>query len=186
MTGPEPNGATGGPVGESWLADVDPKNLVCPVEDAEVYHTEHDEARIEATADEVIEVSHEDLETLARPLFHDEINSGRPGILAVDFDGTLTNGQTAYWAGEREQPDTEVIERVIELYHEGWVVVVWTARPWSEASTVAARLTEWGVKYHGIRCEKGAADHYVDDKATNAHDFRCRRGDFDGSEGSRQ
>lgn len=89
-----------------------------------------------------------------------------PGdLLAVDFDGTLTEGRAKYWAGEMESPREEMCEWVREQYYSGAKVVVWTARPWSQASTVAARLTEWEVPYHGIRCEKGGADGYVDDKA---------------------
>lgn len=85
--------------------------------------------------------------------------------LAVDFDNTLTQEGVRYWDGERAEPDEGVCEAVRRHYHSGGTVIVWTARPWSEASTIAARLTEWGVPYHGIRCEKGSADVYVDDKA---------------------
>jgi len=91
--------------------------------------------------------------------------------LAVDFDGTLTQGDTRYWAGEVEDPDEAVIDYVRDHYHDGGTVIVWTARPWSEASTIAARLTEWGVPYHGIRCEKGSADTYLDDKALHPTDI---------------
>lgn len=90
--------------------------------------------------------------------------------LLVDFDNTLTTGDCAYWAGERPEPDETAIERVREHYHAGGTVIVWTARPWSEANQIAAHLTEWGVEYHGIRCEKGSGDVYVDDKARNAAD----------------
>lgn len=86
-------------------------------------------------------------------------------LVAVDFDGTLTQGTAKYWAGEVEEPREEVLEWVREQYYNGAHVVIWTARPWSQASTIAARLTEWGVPYHGVRCEKGGADGYLDDKA---------------------
>lgn len=85
--------------------------------------------------------------------------------LCVDFDGTLTTGDVRYWEGEDPDPDPDVIERVREHYHAGGTVIVWTARPWIEASQIAAHLTQWGVPYHGIRCEKGSADIYLDDKA---------------------
>lgn len=94
---------------------------------------------------------------------------GRPGVLNVDFDNTLTEDDVAYWDGEVPEPDGAVCEAVRRYYYDGWCVVVWTARPWSEAGTIAARLTEWGVPYHGVRCEKGSADLYVDDKAVNPH-----------------
>jgi len=83
----------------------------------------------------------------------------------IDFDNTLTEDDVAYWDGEREEPDQDIVDAVREHYHEGHTVIVWTARPWSEASTIAARLTEWEVPYHGIRCEKGSGDVYIDDRA---------------------
>lgn len=90
---------------------------------------------------------------------------------AIDFDGTLTNGSVAWWNGEREEPDEAVCEVVRQCYYEGNTVIVWTARPWSQANVIAARLTEWEVPHHGILCEKGSADCYVDDKAVPIDEF---------------
>jgi hydroxymethylpyrimidine pyrophosphatase-like HAD family hydrolase len=86
-------------------------------------------------------------------------------LIAVDFDNTLTTDNVAYWADEDPEPNEEVIAAVRELYHNGAHIVIWTARPWSEANVIEAHLTEWGVKHHGIMCEKGSADAYIDDKA---------------------
>lgn len=91
--------------------------------------------------------------------------------LGVDFDNTLTTGDCRYWDGEVPEPDEAVCEAVREHYRSGGTVVVWTARPWGAARLVAARLTEWEVPYHGIRCEKGSADLYVDDKAVTPEEF---------------
>lgn len=88
-------------------------------------------------------------------------------LVAVDFDGTLTQGEAKFWEGDIEEPREEVVEWTRQQYYDGKHVVVWTARPWSQASTIAARLTEWEVPYHGIRAEKGGADLYVDDKAVS-------------------
>lgn len=85
----------------------------------------------------------------------------------VDFDNTLTEDDVAYWEGEVPDPDEAICAWVRQRYYEGNTIIVWTARPWSEASTIAARLTEWEVPYHGIRCEKGSASMYVDDKAVH-------------------
>ena len=64
-----------------------------------------------------------------------------------------------------EYPDEEMIEWVNHQYHNGNVIIVWTARPWSQAGVVAGYLTMWGVEFNGIRCDKGGADMYVDDKS---------------------
>lgn len=90
-----------------------------------------------------------------------------PGdLVMVDFDGTLTQGEAPWWEDEIEEPREEIIEWVRQQYFAGAHVVIWTARPWSETHKIAARLTEWEVPYHGIRCNKGGAEGYVDDKAS--------------------
>jgi hypothetical protein len=85
----------------------------------------------------------------------------------VDFDNTLTTGDCRYWEGERPEPDENVVDWARSRYHAGATVIIWTARPWSEAGQIAAHCTEWGLPFHGIRCEKGSADMYVDDKAVH-------------------
>jgi len=89
--------------------------------------------------------------------------------IAVDFDGTITTGDCRYWTGERPDPDERVCQWVREQYRDGHTIIVWTARPWREANRIAAHLVEWDVPYHGIRCNKGSADAYVDDKAVPEH-----------------
>jgi hypothetical protein len=86
--------------------------------------------------------------------------------LCVDFDHTITHTENEYEYGS-EKPNHEVIEWLKEMYYAGHTIIVWTARPWSEANIIASRLTEWGVRWHGLRCEKGGGDVYVDDKAVN-------------------
>lgn len=89
----------------------------------------------------------------------------------VDFDNTLTKDDVEYWNGEREEPDEAVCEATRQCYFAGNTIIVWTARPWREANTIAARLVEWDVPYHGIRCQKGSGDVYVDDKAMSLADY---------------
>jgi hypothetical protein len=91
--------------------------------------------------------------------------------IAVDFDNTITNGDVDYWDGELPTVNDDVREKVLDLYHRRHTIIVWTARPWSQASDVAGHLTRWGIKYHGIRCSKGSADLYVDDKAVHVDDW---------------
>lgn len=84
-----------------------------------------------------------------------------------DFDNTLTESSVKWWTSETADPDTEMCQLVRDVYASGGFVIIWTARPWSQAKNIAARLTEWRVPYHGIRCEKGSADFYIDDKMTD-------------------
>jgi len=98
-------------------------------------------------------------------------NSDQRKLWNIDFDATLTQGNVEYWNGERPQPDESVCEAVRQKYYDYDIIIVWTARPYSEANQIAAHLTEWEVPYHGIRCSKGSATQYVDDKALSPSDF---------------
>jgi hypothetical protein len=90
--------------------------------------------------------------------------------IAIDFDHTLTVTEDEYRFGS-EEPNEEMIEWVRERYYEGHTIIIWTARPWDEAGYIAGLLTMWGVRWHGLRCEKGGADMFVDDKAYNPWDM---------------
>lgn len=85
----------------------------------------------------------------------------------IDFDETLTTGEgPPFWEDEwREEPNEAMIEWVNQRYIEDNTIIVWTARPWKCAYQLAACLERWEVRYHGVRCNKGSADVYVDDKA---------------------
>ncbi|KTG07952.1 hypothetical protein AUR64_01575 [Haloprofundus marisrubri] len=99
--------------------------------------------------------------------------------IAVDFDKTLTKGGESYITSEAEEPDEEMVEWVNYQYRQGHTIIIWTARPWEAAQETVARLTEWGVDWHGIRMEKGHADLYVDDHATPPKEELVDEG-FDG------
>ncbi|WP_254536170.1 hypothetical protein [Halomarina litorea] len=99
--------------------------------------------------------------------------------IAVDFDRTLTAGEDSYITEDPEDPDEEMVEWVNYQYRQGHTIIVWTARPWEAAQETVARLTEWGVDWHGLRMEKGHADVYVDDKGTMPSEELTKEG-FDG------
>ncbi|EMA40191.1 hypothetical protein [Halococcus hamelinensis] len=99
--------------------------------------------------------------------------------IAVDFDKTLTAGEEGYITEEAEDPNEEMVEWVNYQYRKGNTIIIWTARPWEAAQETVARLTEWGIDWHGIRMEKGHADVYVDDKGTTPSDELLDSG-FDG------
>jgi len=94
-------------------------------------------------------------------------------LIMVDVDGTLTKGETTYWEeGDECKPDLDAINWVNEAYTNGAHIVIHTARPWMHAQETVAWLDKHGVRYHGIRMNKGGADMYVDDKSIRPDERR--------------
>lgn len=89
------------------------------------------------------------------------------GVICVDFDNTLTTSIPSDWSvdGHDAKPDEAMIEAVTNAWKDGYTIIIWTARRWCEAPNIVGSLVSWQVPYHGLRCEKGAATKYVDDKA---------------------
>lgn len=92
--------------------------------------------------------------------------------ICVDFDHTISITNDEYDIGD-EQPNERVIEWMWERYFEGHTLIVWTARPWRDASYIVSKLIAWEVPWHGLRCSKGGADLYVDDKALNTAEIEA-------------
>lgn len=81
-------------------------------------------------------------------------------VYNIDFDGTLTDGSYS-----NPKPVHKIITKVTNLFYQGHVVIIWTARQWVDAKYIAAWLIRWDIPYHGIMMGKGGSDYYVDDKA---------------------
>ncbi|MFB6177416.1 MAG: capsular biosynthesis protein [Halobaculum sp.] len=85
-------------------------------------------------------------------------------------DGSIDDLADAIEAQADRDLDERTAEVVDELYSRGHTIIVWTARPWSVADETVGWLTANGIRYHGIRMEKGSSDVYLDDKAINANE----------------
>ena len=95
-------------------------------------------------------------------------------LIAVDFDKTLTDPppEESIWKpAHKQEPDTEMVEAVTEAYHSGHIINIWTARKWPEAAKIHGWLTVHEVPYHGLRCDKGSADTYIDDRTITPEEF---------------
>lgn len=83
-------------------------------------------------------------------------------VINIDIDGVLTNGEP-FWNGE-PSPNAEAISHVRELYKQGNIIIIHTARMWECAPDTIAWLTKHRIPFHGIYMAKGGADVYIDDK----------------------
>ena len=118
----------------------------------------------------------------------DDITDKRDDIYCIDIDGTLTEPHKgAPWDAV---PRYDRIKKVNELYNDGAIIYLMTARGFihstaiheniadaqTEADNFARQKTEaqlkmWGVKYHKLYFGKPRAVLYVDDRAISDHDF---------------
>lgn len=84
-------------------------------------------------------------------------------IIAVDFDNTLTN--------DKGSCKVNIVSWVKEQYRKGNVIIIFTAREWTDIPEITSFLSKYGIRYHGIRCEKPSADVYLDDKNVKLEDI---------------
>ncbi len=95
-------------------------------------------------------------------------------IYCFDLDGTICNDSKGEY--EKTMPIIERVEKVNQLYDEGHIIIIETARgsitgrDWKNLTE--KQLKKWGVKYHTLRVgNKIYADFYVDDKGINDKNF---------------
>lgn len=108
-------------------------------------------------------------------------------IIAVDFDGTITEDPTYRGRGVAAYAlPSEHIVAWLRLQHEhGWKIVIWTCRPRSEYIDIQRYCEQWMIPFDGIntnrfapkavrilRARKIYADIYLDDRAIHPNDIR--------------
>ena len=104
--------------------------------------------------------------------------------IVVDIDDTISFTYNRDF--DNSEPNQPVINRINELYDEGWNIILFTARGGKSCKTLEEKeakyreLTErWlakhNVKYHTLMFGKPNADYYVDDKNISIEEFVLRR-----------
>jgi histidinol phosphatase-like enzyme len=93
-----------------------------------------------------------------------------------DLDGTIcTQEPDNINPYNKAKPYSEIIEKINELYDEGYIIKIFTARgtrtgvDWKEFTL--KQLKEWGIKYHDLILGKPHADIFIDDKSISPDDF---------------
>ena len=104
--------------------------------------------------------------------------------IVVDIDDTISFTYNRDF--DNSVPNQAVIDRINELYDEGWKIILFTARGGKSCKTLEEKeakyrlITEkWllknNVKYHSLMFGKPNADYYVDDKNISIDEFVLRR-----------
>lgn len=95
-------------------------------------------------------------------------------IALIDLDDTLAHGtwhpkQTKSVIGE---PIWENIDKALRLYFDGYLIRIWTARPWAEENMIRAWCRDVaGLPIDAVICGKPLCTIMIDDKARNASDL---------------
>lgn len=89
--------------------------------------------------------------------------NGDRTVYLFDLDGTLTNGE--YFWEQIPTVNEKMRQKLIDLYHAGNIIIIWTARQWDMAPETVGWLITNSIPFHGIQMAKGGADVYIDDKA---------------------
>lgn len=89
-------------------------------------------------------------------------------VYGIDVDGTLTFPTDGY---ALTKPNIDMIKAVRDLYFQGHIIIIWTARCWDDAPELISFLEKNSIPYHGIKMGKGGCDIYVDDKMMSIPDF---------------
>lgn len=100
-------------------------------------------------------------------------------VFQFDLDGTLcevVKNHLGHKQYEQAKPFADRIAKVNQLYDEGHLIKIETARgaqtniDWLDFTKL--QLAQWGVKYHVLRVGvKMHADFYIDDKGISDKDF---------------
>jgi tRNA A-37 threonylcarbamoyl transferase component Bud32 len=100
-------------------------------------------------------------------------------IIVVDFDGTLAIGDTSDL--ENMTPNSSIVKLVNDLYNDGNVINIVTARGSKSCSSIEEKekkyfnkITNWlkkyNINYNSISFNKEYGDIYLDDKCFNVND----------------
>jgi len=103
-------------------------------------------------------------------------------VYVFDIDGTICT-KTVNFDYDRSEPIIERINKINQLYKDGEIIILLTARGMGRFNNdaekakekfydmTATQLKKWGVKYHQLFLGKPAGDVYVDDKAIKDVNF---------------
>jgi hydroxymethylpyrimidine pyrophosphatase-like HAD family hydrolase len=92
-------------------------------------------------------------------------------IYVFDLDGTLCKEGKTF---ERPLaiPKKDMIGIVNNLYENGNMIIIYTARSWAEYRITEHWLNTNGVNYNLLMCGKITYDYWIDDRAINSSNIK--------------
>lgn len=83
--------------------------------------------------------------------------------LGVDFDQTIADN-TGFPDFKMTQPLDGAHDALTALVNEGYKIIVYTARGWSDHGEIREFMKKHELPYHEIVCGKLLAKYYIDDR----------------------
>lgn len=90
--------------------------------------------------------------------------SSTPKTFIFDMDGVICKEGPTFERSMAE-PIGEAIAIIKELYVAGNVIIIFTARSWSEYKMTHTWLVRHAVFFHQLICGKPIGDYWIDDRA---------------------
>ena len=84
--------------------------------------------------------------------------------LIIDLDGTICTEEKMF-SRSLSQPILKAVESVNQLFDEGHIIIIYSARLWIEFEMTTHWLKTNGVKYHQLVMGKPQGDVWIDDRA---------------------
>lgn len=84
--------------------------------------------------------------------------------IIIDLDGTVCTEEKTF-SRCLAKPNKNAIESINELYDDGNIIIIYTARTWMEYEMTTDWLLKYGIKYHQLMMGKPIGDIWIDDRA---------------------
>lgn len=102
--------------------------------------------------------------------------------ICIDFDKTIAkNGPHPEY--EILEPIDGAWEALNDFYHDGWEIIIYTARPDTEYDKIADWLEKYDFYYDRLICGKPFAKYYIDDRAIGFNSWKQVMGSISKKEG---
>lgn len=84
--------------------------------------------------------------------------------IIIDMDGTICTEEKTF-SRSLAKPMKDAVDIINTLYCEGHIIIIYTARTWSEYEMTTDWLYRNGIKYHQLFMGKPIGDVWIDDRA---------------------
>lgn len=84
--------------------------------------------------------------------------------IVIDIDGVIFE-EAPTFDKIFSKPVDGAIESINDLYDQGYLIILFSARNWQMFKQTEYSLLQYKVKYHSLVLGKPAGDYYIDDRS---------------------